>query len=156
MAAWWRLAHAQVAHDVLDLDDGVVHQDADHQRQRQQRDDVDGKPSRCMPMKAGSPTAAAPRPRPGGAPVAQEQPHHHHGQHGALVQQVHELSYSSCAISTKSKCLGERRCGCSARRVERLLHAAPTSTSLAPRRETSKPITGCREQRGVRGSARCR
>ena len=36
-----RLAHAQVAHDVLDLDDRVVDQDADHQRQRQQRHDVE-------------------------------------------------------------------------------------------------------------------
>jgi hypothetical protein len=36
------LAHAKVAHDVLDLDDGVVHQDADHQRHGQQSDHVDG------------------------------------------------------------------------------------------------------------------
>jgi hypothetical protein len=35
-----RLAHAQVAHDVLDLDDGVVDQDADHHRQGEQGDDV--------------------------------------------------------------------------------------------------------------------
>ena len=37
-----RLALAQVAVDVLDLDGGVVHQDADRQRQAAQRHHVDG------------------------------------------------------------------------------------------------------------------
>ena len=35
------LAHAHVAHDVLDLDDGIVDQHARHQRQRQQGDRVE-------------------------------------------------------------------------------------------------------------------
>ena len=35
------LAHAHVAHDVLDLDDGIVHQHAGDQRQRQQGDLVE-------------------------------------------------------------------------------------------------------------------
>ena len=36
-----RLAHTQVAHDVLHLHNRIVHQNADHQRQRQQRNHVD-------------------------------------------------------------------------------------------------------------------
>lgn len=34
------LAHLEVAGDVLDLDDGIVDEDADHERQRKQRDDI--------------------------------------------------------------------------------------------------------------------
>jgi len=36
-----RLAHPHVADDVLDLDDGVVDQDARRQRDRQERDEVE-------------------------------------------------------------------------------------------------------------------
>ena len=38
-----RFAAAQVADDVFDFDDSIVHQHADNQRQRQQRDDIQGK-----------------------------------------------------------------------------------------------------------------
>jgi len=67
-----------------------------------------------------------------------------------------ELSYSSCAISTKSTVRVSCRCGCSACSASSArCTPAPTSTSLAPRaRETSKPITGLpSSSAAVRGSA---
>ena len=42
IGAHQRLAHGHVAMDILDLDRGVVHQDADRQRQAAQRHHVDG------------------------------------------------------------------------------------------------------------------
>ena len=48
-----RLAHAQVPHDVLDLDDGVVDEDADHQRQAEQVTVLIEKPNQCITAKAG-------------------------------------------------------------------------------------------------------
>jgi hypothetical protein len=79
-----------VAHDVFHLDDRIVHQDADHQRERQQRDHVDGKAQK-MHADEGRDHRQRQRHRrhQRGAPVAQEQPHHQHGQDAAFVQQVH-------------------------------------------------------------------
>ena len=85
-----RLAHAQVAHDVLDLHDRIVHQDAHHQRERQQRHHIERKADQVHGGKCGYH-----RQRQGhggdqgGAPVAQEQPYHQHGQHGTLEHQRH-------------------------------------------------------------------
>ena len=74
------LAHAHMAHDVLDLDDGVVHQNADNQRQPQHDDvvegeardlhDQEGRKDRKRHSRGGDQ---------GGAGVAQEPPHHEHG-----------------------------------------------------------------------------
>ena len=47
------LAHAHVAHDVLDLDDRIVHQHAGDQRQREQADRLSVKPIHCMKAKVG-------------------------------------------------------------------------------------------------------
>ncbi len=75
--------------DVLDLDDGVVDQDADHQRQGQKGDDVqaeahgadhrEGRQQRQGHGQGGDQ---------GGAPVAQEQEHHQGGQDHAFDQHV--------------------------------------------------------------------
>ena len=85
-----RLAHAHVAHDVLHLHDGVVHQNTDHQRHGQQGHHVDGEAqvvhadeSRDRRQRQGHGRDH------GGAEVAQEQPDHQHGQYRALVQQRH-------------------------------------------------------------------
>ncbi len=79
-----------MAHDVLHLDDGVVHQDADHQRHGQQRHHVDGE---THVMHADEGRNGRQRQRHGrdhgGAEVAQEQPDHQHRKDGALVQQQH-------------------------------------------------------------------
>ena len=86
-----RLAHAQVAHDVLDLDDRIVDQDADHQRQAEQRDDVDREAEHVVHHGEGRDDRQ--RQRGGrhqrGAPVAQEEPDDDDGEDRALVQQVH-------------------------------------------------------------------
>ena len=83
-------AHAQVALDVFHLHDGIIHQNADHQRQRQQRHHVDGK-AQVMHADEGRNGRQRQRHRrhEGGPPVAQKQPHHDHGQDGPLVQQGH-------------------------------------------------------------------
>jgi hypothetical protein len=86
----WGLAHAQVAHDVFHLHDGVVHQNAHHQRQRQQRDDVDGKAQQIHADERRNDRQRQRHGRDeGGARIAQEQPHHQHRQQCALIQQVH-------------------------------------------------------------------
>ena len=84
------LAHAQVPHDVLDLDDRVVDQDADDERQREQRQDVQrvaehpDRPERRDDRQ---------RQRDGGdgrgAPVAQEQPHDDDREDRAFDQHLH-------------------------------------------------------------------
>ena len=85
-----RLALAQMAHDVLDLYDGIVNQDAHHQRQRQQGDDIDGETHR---MHHGERRNHRQRQRHGGdkrgAPIAQEEPHYQHGQDCAFEHQHH-------------------------------------------------------------------
>ena len=85
-----RLAHAQVASDVLDLDDGIVHQDAHHQSQGQQGDGVEGEAEPVHAQEGGNHRQGQGQGGDeGGAPVAQEPPHHQHGQQGALVEQLH-------------------------------------------------------------------
>ena len=85
-----RLAHAQVADDVLDLDNGIIDQNADHQRQGQQRDDIQRE---TEGVHADESRNGRQRQRDGGdegrPPVTQEQPHHQHRQRGTLVQQRH-------------------------------------------------------------------
>jgi hypothetical protein len=59
-----RLAFAQMAHDVLDLDDGVVDQDADHQRHRKQGHDIEREAHQVHHRRRWeSPRAAAPWPK---------------------------------------------------------------------------------------------
>ena len=86
----WCLSHAQVAHDVLDLDDRVVDQNADHQRQRQQSDHVDAETQKVHPDESRDHRQRQRHRRHQGCtPVAQEQPHHQHRQHRTFKQQVH-------------------------------------------------------------------
>ena len=84
------LAHAHVAHDVLDLDDGVVDEDAG--------DDGDGEQGDEVEREAGSahgPECRDDRQRQGDggndrrAQVAQEQEHDEDGEHGAFDQRLH-------------------------------------------------------------------
>ena len=80
-----RLAHREVAHDVLAHDDRVVDQQADAQRQRHQREEVQREPERVQrderrdhrdrKREAGDDRAA---------PAVQEQEHDQHGQQRAL------------------------------------------------------------------------
>ena len=80
-----------MAHDVLDLDDGVVDQDAHHQRQAQQRHRVEREAEQVVQRAEGGQHRQGQRGgrHQRGAPVAQEQEDHDHGQHGALDQQGH-------------------------------------------------------------------
>ena len=85
-----RLAHAQVAHDVLDLDDGVIDQDAHHQRQRQRGDDVEGEAHQVHHGEGRDRRQRQGRGRDEGRPpVAQEEPDDDDGEDGALDQQCH-------------------------------------------------------------------
>ncbi len=85
-----RLAHAQMARDVLDLDDGVVHQHAHHQRQRQQGHGVERVAEIVLAQEGRNHRQRQRRGRhQGRAPVAQEPPHHQHGQDRAFVQELH-------------------------------------------------------------------
>ena len=84
------LAHAQVACDVLNLDNRVVHQHPHHQGQRQQGHGVERvakvlQTQKCRDHRQGQ----GGRGHQGGAPVAQKPPHHQHGEQCALVQQLH-------------------------------------------------------------------
>ena len=77
-----------MAHDVFYLHNRVVHQHADHQRQRQQSHHVDGK-AQVSHANEGRDDRQRQRHRrdKGGPPIAQEQPDHQHRQNRALVQQ---------------------------------------------------------------------
>ena len=84
-----RLAHAQMAHDVLHLDDGVVDQDAHHQRQGQQGHHIDRKAQGMHADEGGNHRQGQSHGGDeGGTPVAQKQPDHDHRQDGAFIQQV--------------------------------------------------------------------
>ena len=81
------LAHAHVAHDVFDFDDGIVHQHAGHQRQPEQRDLIERE---THPLHEGEGRYG--RQRNGerrdqrGAHIAQEKPNDDDGQHRAFDQ----------------------------------------------------------------------
>src|SRR5262249_11353740 len=85
-----RLAHAHVAHDVLDLDDGVIHQYAGDDGDGQQTDEVQREAGRVDGPEGGDDRQ---RQGDGGnqrrAPVAQEQEHYDDGEDGALDQGLH-------------------------------------------------------------------
>jgi len=82
-----------VAGNVLDLDDGVVDQHADHQGQGQQRQHVEGV-SEPLQREEGGNDRQRQRHRgdEGGAPVAQEQPDHQHREDRALDQRGHGVA----------------------------------------------------------------
>jgi len=79
-----------MAHDVFDFDDGVVDQDADHQRHREQGHDIEreahhvhrGK-GRHRRQRQGSSRNK------GGPAVAQEEPDDQHGEYGTFDEQLH-------------------------------------------------------------------
>ena len=76
-----------MALDVLDLDDGVVHQDADHQGQRQQRDAVQRVAEPGHDREGGQDgQRQRDRRHQRGPPAAQEQEDDQHGQRGAFHQ----------------------------------------------------------------------
>ncbi|MDF9792058.1 hypothetical protein M2440_002759 [Methylorubrum extorquens] len=82
-------AHPHVADDVLDLDDGVIDEDAGHQRDREQADRVE-REAEGTHHPEGRQHREWQRHRrdQGGAPIPQEQEHHDHGQ-GSALQQAH-------------------------------------------------------------------
>ena len=85
-----RLAHAHVADDVLDLDDGVVDQDAGDERDREQADEVEREAERVHgPEGRKHRERDGDRRDQGRAPVPQEQEHDEHGEQRALDQRVH-------------------------------------------------------------------
>ena len=85
-----RFAHPDMPHDVLDLDDRIIDQDAGHQSDRQQADQVERETQRIH-----RPERRHDRQRQGdgghdrGAQIAQEDEHHEHGERGAFDQRVH-------------------------------------------------------------------
>ena len=79
-----------MADDVLDFDDGVIHQNADYQRQGEQGDTIDGKTQQIDAAEGGQDGEGQGGGRnQGGAPVAQEEPDHQDGQQGAFIEQLH-------------------------------------------------------------------
>ncbi len=84
------LAHAHVAHDVLDLDDRVVDQDAGDDGDGEQADEVEREARRIERPERRNDRQ---RQRDGRdqrrAPVAQEDEHHDDGEDGALDQRLH-------------------------------------------------------------------
>ncbi len=85
-----RLAHAQVAHDVFDLDDGIIDQDAHHERHRKQGHDIEREAHQVHRGKGrnGRQRQRGRRDK-GGPAIAQEQPDDEHGQGRAFDEQTH-------------------------------------------------------------------
>ena len=82
-----RLAHPHVAHDVLDLDDGVVDQDAGRQRDGEEADQVERESEHVhRPERREDRQRQRDRDDDGGADVAQEQQHDDDGEDGAFEQ----------------------------------------------------------------------
>ena len=82
-----RLAHAHVAHDVLDLDDGVVDQNARRQRDGEERDQVQREAEKVhCPERREDRQRQRDRGDDGGADIAQEQQHDDHRKDCALEQ----------------------------------------------------------------------
>ncbi len=98
----------EVAHDVLDLDDGVVDEDADDQRERQQRQDVEAE-AQIVHRREGryDGQRQGGRRDQRGAPVPQEPPDHDHGEHRALVEQLHGAAEVVLDGCDRVVCLGE-------------------------------------------------
>ena len=84
------LAHAHMPRDVLNLNDGIIHQNARRQGQGQQADEVQREPHSLH-----GPVGRDYRQRQGDGrdhgcpPIAQEQKHHQHRQARALEQGLH-------------------------------------------------------------------
>ena len=77
-----------MAHNVFDLHNGVIHQDTNHQRERQQSHHVDGKTQVSHADECRDDRQRQGHSRyKGGAKIAQKQPHHQHRQSRTLVQQ---------------------------------------------------------------------
>ncbi len=84
------LAHAHVAHDVLDLDDGVVDEDAGDDGDGQQADQVEREAGHVeRPEGRDDGQRQRDRRNQCGAPVAQEDEDHDDGQDGALDHGLH-------------------------------------------------------------------
>ncbi len=82
-----RLAHPHVAHDVLDLDDGVVDEDTGRQRDGEEADEVQRKSKDVhRPECREDRQRQRDRGDDGGADIAQEQEHDDDGENGALEQ----------------------------------------------------------------------
>ena len=83
-----RFAHAQMAHDVFNLNNRVVDQNTNHQTERQQRHHVDGK-AQVVHADEGRDHRQWQRHRrdKSSTPVAQKQPHHQHRQQRTFYQQ---------------------------------------------------------------------
>ncbi len=82
-----RLAHPHMAHDVLDLDDGVVDQNAGRQRNREEADEVERKSQDVhRPERREDRQRQRDRGDDGGPDVAQEQKHDDDGEDRALEQ----------------------------------------------------------------------
>jgi hypothetical protein len=82
-----RLAHSHVAHDVLDLDDGVVDQNARRQRDGEEADQVQRESQHVhRPERREDRQRQRHRNDDGGADVAQEQQHDDDGEDGAFEQ----------------------------------------------------------------------
>ena len=82
--------HLQMADDVFDFNNRVVDQNTDHQRQRQQRDHVDRETEELHDAKRRNDRQGKRRCRyQRRPPIAQEKPHHQHGQQRAFIHQQH-------------------------------------------------------------------
>ncbi len=85
-----RFPHLQVARDILDLDDGIIDEDADHERECKQRHRIEAE-IRQVHHKEGRNDRQ--RQRHGGEeagpPVAQKEAYDHDGEDRALVEHVH-------------------------------------------------------------------
>ena len=82
-----RLAHPHVAHDVLDLDDGVVDENAGGQRDGEEADEVERESQNVhRPERREDRQRQRDRGDDGGPDVAQEQQHDDDGENGAFEQ----------------------------------------------------------------------
>ena len=101
-----------MALDVFHLHNRIVHQDTDHQRECQQCHHIGGKAHVVHANKRGNGRQwQCHRRHQRGAPAAQEEPHHNHGQHGTFVEHGHrrvELFLHRCH---KVKGLGQFQIG---------------------------------------------
>ena len=97
-----------MAHDVFHLHDGIVHQNANHQRQRQQCHHIDGKAQISHANECRNHRQRQRHGRHKSRPqVTQKQPDHQHRQNRPLVQQVQGAAVLLFHRGHKVKGLGE-------------------------------------------------
>ncbi len=141
-----RFAHVHVAHDVLDLDDCVVDENAGRERDAEQADEIERKSHRADgPERRDRRKRQRNRRNQRRANVAQEEEHDKDGEHRALDERFHRRDVVAPRIGDGIVDLRELDVGIGGFRVPSTsrLTASETESSLVPLvRKTENETTG--------------